>query len=194
MYTYTIESQGLYKIGKAKNVEKRIKAYKTHNPMFKLIKTIEGDYEEQLHIIYKNKRSHLEWFNLTQDDVLNVENIINRDPEKDKSSIKLGAIKGKLIELTPHTFIIKSAANRVKAMSLSAGAIKMYTYIVYTIKPGMSTIKISAEQYEKEVKNGSRNTYKRAVEELTKTEYIYKTTEKNVYRVNPNYIHSSSII
>lgn len=68
-YTYIIESQGYYKIGKAIDIDKRMKSYDTHNPMYKLVKVYEGNHEKMLHKKYKNKHSHLEWFNLTISDI-----------------------------------------------------------------------------------------------------------------------------
>lgn len=84
MYTYIIESQGLYKIGKATDVEKRMSNFKTGNPSFILIKTIEGDHESFLHKHFKEKRSHLEWFSLSEEDISSIERVLTNRYVVDK--------------------------------------------------------------------------------------------------------------
>ncbi len=69
MYTYIIESQGYYKIGKAKDVDRRLKDYNTHNPVFKLIIVIGSDCEKYLHLRFATKRFKYEWFKLLQEDI-----------------------------------------------------------------------------------------------------------------------------
>ncbi len=85
MYTYIIESQGVYKIGKAINVENRLSGYRTHNPFFKHIVTYEGDYEELLHKKFKDKNVRLEWFKLDEGDLSEIDKAVNefmRSPER----------------------------------------------------------------------------------------------------------------
>lgn len=67
-----MKSHDLYKIGKAKNVNKRIQTFKTGNPVIEVVKVIEGDYEHKLHKIYKEKRVIGEWFSLSSKDVENI--------------------------------------------------------------------------------------------------------------------------
>ncbi len=69
MFTYLIKSQDLYKIGKTSHVENRMKSFKTANPYFELIHVIEGDCEAHLHDKFKDARSHLEWFYLSDEDI-----------------------------------------------------------------------------------------------------------------------------
>ena len=92
LYTYIIESQGYYKIGKSIDMEQRLGDYNTHNPVYKLICVIKGDYEDELHEKYDNKRFKLEWFSLTEDEVnqiLNTDIYIFEDLEKAKSTKRL---------------------------------------------------------------------------------------------------------
>ena len=193
MYTYIIESQGLYKIGKARDVAKRLKSYKTHNPVFQLIKTISGDYEDQLHRAFYKKRSHLEWFKLTEEDVTDIENYIDRDMSKEEASIRLGKI-GALLETDPYNLIIKSASKRNKALDLSASALRMFIYITYTLAPESDVIELNPSIYEEIVEKGSESTYKRAIEELLKYEYVSKTNTNYTYRVNQQYIKANTRI
>lgn len=43
--------------------------YKLHNPLFQLIKVIEGNYENYLHKEYSHKRYIGEWFKLSEEDI-----------------------------------------------------------------------------------------------------------------------------
>ena len=76
MYTYIIESKGLTKIGRAINVDRRMKQYATHNPHIELLKVIEGDYEQFLQDVFSQKKISTEWFSLTKEDVANIDMII----------------------------------------------------------------------------------------------------------------------
>lgn len=76
MFTYLIKSHNLYKIGKARDVDKRVKTYRTHNPKFELIKIIEGDCERSLHSIYHHKRIKGEWFDLDDYDLSKIDELV----------------------------------------------------------------------------------------------------------------------
>ena len=51
------------KIGYAKNVEERMKAYRTHNPSIKLLKTREGEHDLENYLHWYFKRYELSNFN-----------------------------------------------------------------------------------------------------------------------------------
>lgn len=73
MTTYIIKCEEYYKIGRTKNLKKRLSTYKTHNPIVKLIKTFDGDYEKSLHKHFKKHRiDKREWFRLTEEDIENI--------------------------------------------------------------------------------------------------------------------------
>lgn len=74
--TYILKCQNLYKIGKSKNVDERIKTHRMSNPFLEHISTIGGDYEGVLHDEFKNKRRQGEWFVLTDDDLKRIPQII----------------------------------------------------------------------------------------------------------------------
>lgn len=76
MYTYIMKSHDLHKIGKAINVEERIKIFRTGNPTIEVIKVIEGNYESILHKYYKEKRVCGEWFNLTKEEIDYIDTVI----------------------------------------------------------------------------------------------------------------------
>ncbi len=73
MLTYILKSNNLYKIGKTKDIEQRLKSYHIHSPGFQLIRLIESDIEKELHNLYKVKRKKGEWFKLTEEDILEID-------------------------------------------------------------------------------------------------------------------------
>lgn len=62
------------KIGKSININKRIKYFKTINPSIQLVTIIDNDIELKLHYEYEHKRIIGEWFNLTENDIINIKN------------------------------------------------------------------------------------------------------------------------
>lgn len=72
--------KNLYKIGKTRDLQKRLASYHTHLPvMFRVIRqyasTNMSDLEECLHIIFQHKRVKGEWFELTKGDLVICDNI-----------------------------------------------------------------------------------------------------------------------
>lgn len=67
-YTYLLKANGLYKIGKSKNVSKRIKQLRTASPDIKLIAYIDIDIEKELHLILLPYKYKLEWYKLNNPD------------------------------------------------------------------------------------------------------------------------------
>lgn len=81
-YIYVIKSLELYKIGKTKNKESRLKKYNTENPHSVELILCEkvdkySETEENLHKLFKKKRKVGEWFKLNVDDILQIKNYIN---------------------------------------------------------------------------------------------------------------------
>lgn len=69
MYTYILKSDKWYKVGRAINMDSRLKTYETHNPNFEVIYVVDGDYESCLHDYYSDKRDKGEWFLVDSDDI-----------------------------------------------------------------------------------------------------------------------------
>ena len=69
MYTYFLKSQEFVKIGKTHSLEERIVMYETHNPSFEILRTLEGDYESEMHNLFKEKCHKNEWFKLEKKDI-----------------------------------------------------------------------------------------------------------------------------
>lgn len=58
---------GWYKIGKSKNVRRRLSTYCV--PQFEIVLVADGDLENEVHKAYKNKRLRGEWFKLEDKDL-----------------------------------------------------------------------------------------------------------------------------
>lgn len=67
-YTYLLEANGLYKIGKTKNIKRRINQLRTASPDIKLLAYIDLDIEKELHQILYPFRYKLEWYKLNNPD------------------------------------------------------------------------------------------------------------------------------
>jgi hypothetical protein len=81
-YIYVLKSLCLYKIGKAKDFQKRLITYKTHNPHgIEVIIAVRVRHydriERNIHKRYKDKRFIGEWFNLSENDVLEIKSFLN---------------------------------------------------------------------------------------------------------------------
>lgn len=95
MYTYILKSQGYYKIGMAINLEKRLKSYSTHNPVWELVYSLPFNCEKYLHFHFDIKRFKHEWFSLSIDDLhwiksnedylFNKQNFFQTKKEKEES-------------------------------------------------------------------------------------------------------------
>jgi hypothetical protein len=73
-YIYLIKSQNLYKIGRAKKIKDRIRAYKTENPFgIEILLQVKVDNyikeENMLLDMFKEKKVRGEWFSLNEEDV-----------------------------------------------------------------------------------------------------------------------------
>lgn len=70
------ETKKYYKIGKTKDVKRRLKEIRHMNPTFKILFTLQPDQvteaeaERFLHNLYSEKRVIGEWFDLSIDDIV----------------------------------------------------------------------------------------------------------------------------
>lgn len=97
-----------------------------------------------------------------------------------------------LIEKVKAIKVYRIAGSKERAMGLSAGALRMLVYIQYTVKEGKDWLQMTPEQYERVASKGSRNVYKKAVDELWRYGYIFPTMQKHVYWVNPSLMFAGS--
>lgn len=86
---YLIESGEYYKIGYAQNVDKRMKAYNTHNPDYKLIDVMPGTTSDEavLHELCAEYQNKLEWFNKVPE-VLTIWKIYKKIPQIKQEKIQ----------------------------------------------------------------------------------------------------------
>ena len=68
IYTYLIKNKrnGLYKIGRSKNIKQREKTLQSEEPEISVIKTFDSDIESILHSKYSDYRVRGEWFKLSK--------------------------------------------------------------------------------------------------------------------------------
>lgn len=187
MFTYIIKSQGFYKIGRASNIKKRLSAYKTHNPSFELIKKIEGDYESSLHFLFLKKHSHLEWFNLNQDDINSIDKKL---PELSKTidgkKRFISSILDNVQDITPHVTILSTGKNRKRIADLSDIGINMWIYVLNNIEGNLVTI--NKVKYKNE-RCKSDTTFYKALYELIDTNLLNRTNDKEVFEVDNTVIY-----
>ena len=72
--------KNLYKIGRTRDLQKRLASYHTHLPiLFRVIRQYPAanmaDLEESLHVVFQHKRVKGEWFELGKDDLVICDNI-----------------------------------------------------------------------------------------------------------------------
>ena len=99
-----------------------------------------------------------------------------------------------LVERQKFTRIYHYDGARERWLNLSAGALRMMTYIIFTIDGSKDWIRIIPETYEKKTGKGSLNTYKRAVEELIRYGYLTPTIYKYTYWINPSQLFAGNRI
>jgi len=111
-YAYLIKANKLYKIGKSKNPEQRVKQLKTANPEVRLIAYGSGTTEKELHRLFNANKIIGEWFKLSTNEVEKVIRLLDNtykmefkttktQQKKLNYTIKFGKYKGfKISDLT----------------------------------------------------------------------------------------------
>lgn len=108
-------------------------------------------------------------------------------PDEDGTMLPASSV----IEKTKPLRVYRPDGSKAAAMNLSAGALRLFVYIQYTLKTSKDYLMITPEQYSKVA---TRNVYKKAIEELWRYGYIQPTVQKHVFWVNPNLLFSGSRI
>lgn len=73
IHTYIIKDKlNRYKIGRSSNLDKRMSQISSSNPNIELILVIPYNVEHKLHKEYEHKNVGGEWFNLSENDILNI--------------------------------------------------------------------------------------------------------------------------
>ena len=117
------------------------------------------------------------------------------DPEakiKDEYGCEIPA--SSVIEKADSVKVYQSAANRDRAMNMSATAMRMFVFIVYELEDTDDWVELDPEWYKQISGAGSRNMYKKGKEELVRYGYITPTEHKNIYWVNPSLMFAGNRI
>lgn len=77
-YVYVVRANGLYKIGSAKDLDRRLRQLRTASPYLEEIDFIVcvayREIEKHLHALFSQKREAGEWFSLHEDDLFLIAN------------------------------------------------------------------------------------------------------------------------
>jgi hypothetical protein len=174
IYTYLFKGLSGIKIGKAKNVKTRFLQGKTFDPNLEILKIYDGDYEGILHRHFSNKKLKLEWFDLSNDDLNKVDQIIkNKSPrisfKEDFIGISKYALKQAMLTLTHSEF-------------------KVLFYILLKLTPGKDEVTLDLEEVR--IKLGLANTtgIYDSLRGLEEKEFIAKSWKGfTTYWINMNY-------
>jgi hypothetical protein len=98
------------------------------------------------------------------------------------------------VERQKATKLYHYPGSKERAMELSSGALRMLVYMAYTMDGSKDWLRVTPETYQKKSERGSRNTYKRAIDELITEGYITPTIYKYTYWVNPILMFAGSRI
>jgi hypothetical protein len=96
-----------------------------------------------------------------------------------------------VIEKTKPLKLYRPDGSKSAAMNLSAGALRMFVYIQYTLKYGLDYIMVTPEQY---TKIATRNVYKKAIDELHRYGYIQPSVQRYVFWINPSLMFAGNRI
>lgn len=75
--SYLMYDKKYFKLGKSKDPNKRLREFKTGNPDIELVATTEFIPEKFFHEYFDHKRHNLEWFNLAEDEINIIKNLMN---------------------------------------------------------------------------------------------------------------------
>lgn len=152
--------KNVYKIGKTRDLLKRLTAYHTHLPvLFKVVRQYIAsnmtELEESLHIVFQHKRVKGEWFQLTKDDLVICDNIAR--------NFALTTLHKQARKFPPITY---SDMPLLQVMEANEKYLRDYSHIANDIKMGLSTSEIT-ELYEGSVSRLTIETVRRLLKYQT---------------------------
>lgn len=152
--------KNLYKIGKTRDLLKRLTAYHTHLPvLFRVVRQYiasnMSELEESLHIVFQHKRVKGEWFQLTKDDLIICDNIAR--------NFALTALQK---QTKPRPHITFSDMPLLQVMEANEKYLRDYSHIADDIRMGLSTNEI-IELYEGSVSKLTIETVRRLLKYQT---------------------------
>ena len=179
---YIIKSGDKIKIGKTSNMDKRLMAYKTHNPDIHLIKTYDYDdsLEQYLHNYYKDYRITGEWFNIL-DKIDDLDKIVLNFPKIDET---LCDVERKVI--TKRSILdlgLKDVATRVALLCIVDIGI---SNSVGNIINGLT---LNSKVIANRVNINNHRVIKDGINDLISKKFLASTKKKDYYKVNPLYIN-----
>lgn len=92
------------------------------------------------------------------------------------------------LEWTKSTKVFHNRGAGDQALSLSAGGMRMYVYIIHKMESAQDWIRIMPENYAAKTERCSMKSYTRAVDELIDAKYICLSPFKYTYYINPDRI------
>lgn len=152
--------KNLYKIGKTRDLLKRLNAYHTHLPViFKVVRqylaTNNTELEESLHIVFQHKRIKGEWFQLSPDDLIICDNIAR--------NFALAKLQKQTVRNPAITY---SDEPLIQVIEANEKYLRDYSHIANDIKLGLSTNEI-IELYEGTVSKITIDTVRRLLKYQT---------------------------
>jgi hypothetical protein len=152
--------KNLYKIGKTRDLLKRLNGYHTHLPViFKVVRQYiasnMAELEHSLHIVFQHKRVKGEWFQLTHDDLVICDNIAR--------NFALTTLQKQVSKRTNITY---SDMPLLQVMEANEKYLSDYSHIANDIKLGLSTNEI-IELYEGTVSKLTIDTVRRLLKYQT---------------------------
>ena len=153
-------SKKLYKIGKTKDLQKRLASYHTHLPIvFRVVRQYMvanmNELEEALHVVFQHKRVKGEWFELTDSELTICDNISrNYALEKLQKQNK------------PYRKLEISDNPLLQVMEANEKYLRDYENIVKDIKLGLSTEEI-VRHYEGKISKTIVQTIRKILEYQT---------------------------
>jgi len=179
---YIIKSGDKIKIGKTSNMDKRLMAYKTHNPDIHLVKTYDYDdsLEQYLHNYYKEYRVTGEWFDIL-DKIVDLDDVVLNFSKIDET---LCDVERKVItKRSIFDLGLKDNASRIALLCIVE--IGMANSLGNIINGLILNSKVIAERVR--VKN--HRIIKECIIDLISKKFLISTNKKDYYKVNPIYIN-----
>ena len=167
--------KNLFKIGKSKNLQKRLTGYHTHLPIgFQVVRQYMADnmdeLEQSLHVIFQHKHVKGEWFELDEEDDITICDNIARS----HAVVKLQKQTKKYRELQ------YSSDPVLQVLEANEKYLRSYSKIVDDIKLGLTTNEI-LELYEGSISRTTIDTVRKLMKSHTpNSEFI----SKSLYIVN----------
>lgn len=107
-YVYVVKANGLYKIGSAKDLDRRLAQLRTASPYIQEVDFIVcvayREIEKHIHALFSQKREAGEWFSLNEDDLFLIANADwSNCPIEIRARRNLETLYSRIMEIIRHT-------------------------------------------------------------------------------------------